>query len=300
MKTLINAALICMIILFSANQIKAQSETKSDSVMLIETTDGNDYIGIIIAEDSLQITLSTANIGVIKIPVKSIERIVYVGENKVVGNSVWLENPQAARYFYAPNGYGLKKGEWYYQNIWVMFNQMSVGITNNFSIGVGVVPLFLFGATATPVWITPKFSIPVVENKFNLGVGALAGTVLDLSAEGGGGNFGIVYGVATVGSKDQNASLGIGYGYIDGEVSESPAINFSAMLRGGRNFYFITENYLFIGSELGMISGGGRSMIRNASIDYGLAVPLAEGASFALPWLGFAVPFYSASSKGHK
>jgi hypothetical protein len=60
----------------------------------------------------------------------------------------------------------------------VLFNQGGYGVTNYFSIGAGILPVFLFGGGATPVWITPKFSIPVVIDKFNVGAGALAGTVL--------------------------------------------------------------------------------------------------------------------------
>ncbi len=66
-----------------------------------------------------------------------------------------------------------------------------MGVTNYFSIGAGIVPVFLFGGGATPVWITPKFSIPVVKDKFNVGAGALVGTVLGASGTG----FGLLYGL---------------------------------------------------------------------------------------------------------
>lgn len=294
MRNLLNTTIICLFLLFTASNLLGQAEVKKDSLFLIETKDGNDYIGTIVTEDSISLTLSTAQLGVIVIPQYTISRRSYIPEQRIKGNEAWLDNPQAARYFYAPNGYGLHTGEWYYQNIWVLFNQISVGLGENFSIGVGMVPLFFFAGAPSPIWITPKMSIPVVKDKFNVGIGALAGTILDVSGSGEGGEgFGIIYGMGTVGSKDINASLGIGYGYIDGELAEYPAINFSALIRGGRNFYLVTENYLFVGDEVGAIAAGGRSMIRNASIDYGLVIPVNTGEVFAVPWLGFAVPFYS-------
>ncbi|MCB9270107.1 MAG: hypothetical protein H6561_11110 [Lewinellaceae bacterium] len=77
-------------------------------------------------------------------------------------------NTQSARYFFSPNGYGLHPGEAYYQNVWVLYNQVSFGITNNVSLGVGGAS-FPFGADATPVWMTPKVSVPVVRDKFQVG-----------------------------------------------------------------------------------------------------------------------------------
>jgi len=48
-------------------------------------------------------------------------------------------------------------------------------------------------------------SIPVSKEKFNLGGGALLGTVLGAEETG----FGILYGISTLGSKDKNVSLGL-------------------------------------------------------------------------------------------
>jgi len=58
---------------------------------------------------------------------------------------------------------GLHKGEGYYQNIWVFWNQASFGVTENFSLGFGIIPLFLFGGEAgqySPIWVVPKLSYP--------------------------------------------------------------------------------------------------------------------------------------------
>jgi hypothetical protein len=54
----------------------------------------------------------------------------------------------------------MNKGEGYYHNFMVFINQATYGVTDNISIGGGLVPLFLFGGL-TPVWITPKVSVPI-------------------------------------------------------------------------------------------------------------------------------------------
>jgi hypothetical protein len=256
----------------------------------IETKDGNIFIGAVIAEDSLTLILKTESLGEINIPKNNIKSRTELKEVKKVGSEFWLPNPQSSRYFWAPNGYGLKEKESYYQNIWILYNQFSFGLTNNFSIGAGMLPLFLFAGVSTPIWIVPKLSIPVVENRFNIGTGAFLGTVLGEDV----GLFGLLYGTTTLGSRDKNISFGLAYGFAGGEWLKVPVINISGMVRTGPKGYFITENYVISseGETLVLISGGGRSIIRNIGLDYSLWIPIGSGIGtfVAIPFLGVSVP----------
>ena len=172
-----------------------------------------------------------------------------------------------------------------------MVNSFAVGVTNNISIGGGLIPLFFFAGGPTPVWFTPKVSIPVKKDNFCLGAGALIGTVIGEEETG----FGILYGIGTIGSKDNNMSFGLGYGYAGGQWAKSPMINLNFMFRTGARGYFISENYFIqAGDETAVIiSAGGRQIIKSAGLDYGLIIPLfSEMESFvALPWLGITIPF---------
>jgi len=51
-----------------------------------------------------------------------------------------------------------------------LVNSCTVSLTARFSVGGGLVPLFLFGGGPTPVWFTAKLSIPT--KKQNLAFGA--------------------------------------------------------------------------------------------------------------------------------
>ena len=269
---------------------QGQNLPDSTRTFRIETKDGNIFIGSVIAEDSTTLVLKTESFGEIKIQQINIKSKTELKEVKKVGREFWLPNPQSARYFWAPNGYGLEKGSSYYQNIWILYNQFSFGITDNFSIGTGMVPLFLFAGIASPVWLVPKISIPVVENKFNIGTGAFLGTIFGEDA----GLFGLLYGTTTFGSRDKNISLGLAYGFAGGNWLGTPVINVSAMVRTGPKGYFITENYVitFERETVVLISMGGRSIIRNMGIDYSLWIPVNAGMdSFvAVPFLGITVP----------
>ncbi len=275
-------------LLFVATFSNAQNQ--SDTILVkIETTDGNEYIGQVISDDSTKTVLKTEKLGEITILKADIKNTESVQVQQIKDGKLWFENPQSTRYFWSPNGYGLKKGEGYYQNIWVLWNQFSYGLTDYFSIGAGIIPIFLFGAP-TPVFITPKFSIPIKKDKFNIGAGAIVGTVL--GEEGTG--FGILYSNATFGSRDANVSIGAGAMFAGGEWAPSPLINFSGMFRVTNRGYFITENYLVSDGDFTvvMLSAGGRWIIKKAAIDYGLFLPISsDGIPFAAPWLGFTLPF---------
>lgn len=272
-------------------------EHKSPLLFRVETKDGNGYTGELLSSDSVKVRIKAENLGEITLFHKEIKTMVAVGAGKVVEGQFWMANPQSTRYFISPNGYGLKKGEGYYQNIWVLFNSFAVGLSDNVSIGGGMVPLFLLGGTPTPAWISLKASIPVRKDFFNLGAGVLAGTAL---GENNGG-FGIFYGLATLGSRDKNISLGAGFGFSEGSLSSSPMLNLNGMLRVGARSYLIAESYLFPnGSNHALIMmAGARHFIRDAGLDYGLVFPLVSdpGSFIAVPWLGISIPF---GGRGHK
>lgn len=269
----------------------AKSQIIKHNLVSIETMDGNEFLGEIKKEDSSVIVLKTDKFGEVTIARKDIKSLEKVAAQQMKDGKFWFANPQSTRYFWSPNGYGLKKGEGYYQNIWVLWNQFAYGVTNNFSIGGGMIPLFLFGGGPTPVFLTPKFSIPIDKDKFNIGAGALLGTVLGESETG----FGILYGLSTLGSPDNNVTFGLGYGFAGGEWASSPMINLNGMFRVSSRGYFITENYFINLGDGGIaiITLGGRWIIKKAALDFGLVIPAGSDieAFVAIPWLGFTVPF---------
>jgi hypothetical protein len=283
-------SLLVVFILLNNSQSFGQIVADTSKTLRVETIDGNIFVGTVISENGDFLLLKTENLGEINIPQKNIKSKTELKELKKVGNEFWLPNPQSSRYYWAPNGYGLKKGEGYYQNIWVLYNQVSVGVTDNFSVGAGMLPFFLFGGP-TPVWIVPKFSIPVVKDKINLGTGAFLGSFM--GGEGGdGGGFGLLYGTSTFGSRDKNVSLGVAYGFAGGDWMNIPIINLSTIQRVGPRGYFISENYLIPveGNTIVVVSLGGRTIVRNIGIDYSLWMPFGFDSFVAIPFLGVSIP----------
>jgi hypothetical protein len=284
-----NTFYIFLLLLFFT--LSSSAQVQQDTIYRFETKDGNEYFGKIISQDKEKILVKSEKMGEFTLYKSDIIKMEITNDKKIKMGEYWNENAQAARYFWVPNGYGLKKGEGYYQNVWVFVNQVSYGFTNNISMGVGMVPLFLFAGAPTPVWLTPKVSFPIVKDKINIGAGALVGTVL---GEDGFG-FGLLYGMSTFGSRDKNITIGVGWGYAEGEIGKKPTINISGMVRTSRNWYLMTENYYldFGGGGLGLISFGARRMYKKLGLDFGLFVPFStDDISFiAFPWLGITLPF---------
>jgi hypothetical protein len=289
-----------LIILFVHSAL-SQEIIDTSTIWRIETTDGNEFFGTILSKDTISIHLNTKMLGVLTIPNCYINSCTPIDQEAIKQGEVWMRNLQAARYFYSPNGFGMEKGSGYYQNTWVLFNQASYGITNYFTLGVGMMPLFLFGGAATPVWITPKFSIPVVKEKLNVGGGVLLGEIVGKDMI----TFGITYAVATLGNHDRNVTAGMGYAFSDSGWSK-PVVDLCGMMRVGKKSYLLTENYFFSmkreditagKKNIFVISVGGRTVWPKLSLDYGLVSPINMSDVFvAIPWLGLTLPLGKSKS----
>ncbi|HEY3370599.1 MAG TPA: hypothetical protein VGK10_07110 [Prolixibacteraceae bacterium] len=279
---------ICLLTL----SLKAHAQTSGDSIKSqVETMDGNEYIGIILEQNTQSIRIKTDKLGEISIPRIEVKKITQLSGIKSKDGTYWLDNPQSTRYFWTPNAYNLKAGEGYYQNVWILMNQAVYGITDHLSAGIGVVPLFLFAGASTPAWITVKYSVPVVKDKVNMGLGALVGTVVGENNT----TFGILYGLSTFGSKDKNINIGLGWAFAGGEMARNPSVNISGMLRIGSKSYLMTENY-FVGTPdqfVVLMSVGGRKIIKHTGLDFGAMIPISADIDgfIAIPWLGFTIPF---------
>jgi hypothetical protein len=270
---------------YAGNSQSFEQDTADTLLYRVTTRDGNVFIGQILSRTEEVLVISTEQFGQVTVRQQNIRSIQPVRGEQIREIVIWFENPQESRYFWSPSGYGLKKGEGYYQNVWVLFNQINYGATDHFSVGVGMLPLFLFAGAPTPVWVTTKFSAPVVPNQWNVGGGVLAGAVLGA----GEAAYGIAYGISTFGSRDRNVSVGIGYGFTGDGWGRRPTFNLSTLLRYSERSYFISENYLIDRDVL--ISLGGRTVVRSVSIDYGLVMPMIADEFIAIPWLGVVIPF---------
>jgi hypothetical protein len=119
-----------------------------------------------------------------------------------------------------------------------------------------------------------------------MGAGAFLGGLIGEDA----GLFGIAYGVATYGTRENNINLGVGFGFFDGDWAEIPVFGLSGMFEVSSRTTLMFESFLI--SDVFLIAAGGRTNLGKISLDYGLVkLPYDAGIPF-FPILGFVIPFY--------
>ncbi|MEN8122417.1 MAG: hypothetical protein ABFS35_18880 [Bacteroidota bacterium] len=208
--------------------VSATKENKS-AFYQITLIDGNELHGQIIERRKNELDIQTKSLGKVTVSVKNIKKMREVTQGSMKGGEYWFPNPNNTRYLFAPTGIPLKKGEGYYQNAYVVANSVQYGLSDNFSIGGGIVlPVVAF--------LTPKVGFTVAE-KFHVGGGA----ILALMPEA---TLGILYGVTTYGTDEHNVTVGLGYGFIEEEFTKKPIINLAGMTRVSKRVALVTENWM--------------------------------------------------------
>lgn len=187
--------------------LKTFAQEKNDSLSIIKMKDGNEFIGTIQSEDETSIQFLSLNLGEITIQRLDVKTIKSAGNGRIIAGKYWYENPYASHYLIAPSGYGLRKGEGYYQNGWIAMNLGSYGFTDWFSLQAGTIPIFIFdGYSATPFFIHPQFHFPIKKDKWNFNAGVIYGNSVAIGNYYGdsgletGGNITVVYSGVTLGS----------------------------------------------------------------------------------------------------
>ena len=269
-------------LLFAATTFAQERAVQNETVQ-ITMLNGDVFIGKVISRDQSIITLETVNgtIDLISSNVRLIEQYDYFGRFK-------FPNPHDTKYYFGPSGIPLDKGEAYYQNLLIVLNSFSYGITENISIGAGFE--FISTLNGTPFWfINPKAGFQLSE-KFHLGGSLFVAGVIN---EGSGA---IAFGSATIGTSESNVTLGLGYGFADGEAADAPALTVGVMHRVSNGIALLSENYIFPAA----FDGGGyfgihgiRILGRKNAFDIGFTI---IGSSFgaevtSLPIVGYTRVF---------
>ena len=87
-----------------------------------------------------------------------------------------LQDRDYSHYFLTESAMKLKAGDVFYQNGSLIFNQVSVGVTDNFSVNTGAMPILFLRNNIVPVWISTKVAWQVKEY-LHFGAGTLLGNI---------------------------------------------------------------------------------------------------------------------------
>jgi len=262
----------------------------SNQVQILKTSDGSQLIGRIIAIRETEIRFET-QFGELTIPISRIEDITIAKETSLKEGKYWFPNPNQTRLYFSPTGRMLKKGQGFFADIYVLFPGFAYAVTDNIAIGGGMSLVPGVGIENQIFYFTPKIGL-VTSETINFAVGALILAIPDFDDQGDSPFVGSFYGVGTFGPPDHSFTIGLGYGFVEGDLANKPIVFFGADLRMTRTIAFVTENFIFPEVDDPLVSYGLRFFGEKLCVDLSFFNPLSDEAIFpGFPYIDFVVNF---------
>jgi len=102
-----------------------------------------------------------------------------------------------------------------------------------------------------------------------------------------------LYGVATTGNRESNFSLGVGWGYVGGTLTDRPVVTVGGQHRLSRRIALISENWFlpFDDSNGSVVSYGLRFIGEKIAVDLAFANSLEDAIFPGVPLLGFTFKY---------
>lgn len=272
----------------AAQSAPAAEAARTDSVTEFRLRDGSTLLGRVVEESATRVVVETlGGLRVELTPEMIISRRVVRGRSEAGG--FVRADPNATRLFFTSTARPLARGEGYVADYFLFLPMVAYGATDRLTIAGGTPIIFGMGEI---LYFAPKYTV-VNHGPTALAIGALGFFATSHLSEG---SAGIIYGVGTFGSSDNALTAGAGWGYVassDGaDVSKDPVLMLGGERRVGRSVKLITENWIFVGGDFGMASGGVRFLGDRLSADLGLLSSVTtEGTSCCFPLVNFVYTF---------
>ena len=226
----------------------------------VETVDGIKFTGILIYEEEDWMQFQTRSLGEVSVLKSKIKALRRLSPEDLRNGEYWCPDPAYLHYMLSPTALPTKKGEGSYNNFYLAIHGFDVGVSEHLSFGGG-------GELLSPLLDRSKPELFYLNGKYCFTAGpkiSLAGGAMYLNsgfslgdAEGSSNVLG--FALATFGSRDNNVTLGAGWGYrstsfedpfswkmrTDSRFLRKPVLTFSAISRIGKHFSLMTENWIF-------------------------------------------------------
>ena len=178
---------------------------------MLRTRDGSVLIGKLIeqASDSVIIQMTGGRIVVAR---SRIAELRVLAPRSLREGEYWIPDPNDTRLFFAPTGRMLARGDGYFSDTYLLLLNFVGGVTSRFTMGGGFSIIPSDNPQNNILYITPKFGI-LQSERVNVAIGGVAALAGFEGMDDKLRNFGILYGVGTVGSPDASVTLGTGLAY---------------------------------------------------------------------------------------
>lgn len=266
----------------------------STVIHVLRLRDGSQLVGHVsrVSSDSVTIVLRAGSITVARGDIREVRELP---QSQMKNGDLWFSNPHSTRLLFSPTAFPLEKGTGYFSDIYLFFVSVQHGITERFSLGAGmsIFPGIKFGDNL--VYLTPKLTV-VDAPQLKLSLGGFLGAAGLASNEfdNSGNSLGILYGVASTGTRESNLSLGLGWGYFGSQIADQPVVMVGAQGRVAKRLSLVTENWVVTSNRQteGIMSYGARFLGERMSVDLAFLNSI-KGEKFfpGLPFVGFAIRY---------
>ncbi len=213
-------------------------------------------------------------------------------------DTLGLWAPNRGQYFSVlgpATGYGLRQGEVYWRNYLLSTNLVAVGVTDYFSLGLGLdvlSTLYAIGEEEATYAFAPKFNYPIADQQLNLGAGALFANVAGF--EGGLFTHHFYYTALTVGPRHRHVTAGLGLFQGEGDRQPAPVYMLSTHWQTGT--FFALQLELLAGAPVEGLAVMPGLQLTGRRMDFNVSWPLVNTnqGTFPspVPVAGFGVKFY--------
>ena len=261
---------------------------ESDYMQVVETKDGGMLIGRIVSIGVDVVQVET-NFGKMEVPIRAIKKIRRIPASSMRDGQHWYPDLNTTRLFITTTAQMMERGQGYYSNRYLFFSMLAYGVTDNFTIGAGGLTLPI-PLKEIPFYITPKVGL-LNQESLDLALGALIMRMPD-DGDDNGFSTGILYGVGTFGGPE-GLTAGLGWGFVDGEIENTPAVVLGGKRRWTRRLSVIAESWLFPDAyDEPWIIYGIRFLGLRMTVDVGMiAVPSVDIVFPGIPYFDFVFNF---------
>lgn len=207
------------------------------------------------------------------------------------------DNPNPTRYFVGGAAFNIPQGTFLYKNSMLLFNSLTYGVSDQFSIGVGTElysPVFGKGSDRVPklFFLAPKIGYEYTSNVY-ISAGCEVFVFpekmgIDPTEEGLSSAF-LGYCLLTLGDANSNMTLGVYTPNPNFNFSENMFVyNIGGLQRMGKRFAFVAECFLLPEFD-GIVDAGLRLYGRRSSLDLGLMA--VTNSRNPVPILNYALTF---------
>jgi small nuclear ribonucleoprotein (snRNP)-like protein len=228
------------------------TQALSEDMILVETRDDNQFIGIVDDSDPNKVVIQTTTMGKVSVQRNKIRRMQPLTATVIRTDDLWESNISYYRNIMTPTAIGMRKNEGNIRNTDILFTAGTYGFSKNWSAEVGFdLTSILTASQPNLLYCMPQYHKQMGPKTY-MAFGAYIGTHSEITRIQDPNNFfpttekkGVTdivpFSTFTYGTTENNLTFGVGYRFMNGKLRQSPVVTVGGQYRLSRNWMLVGE-----------------------------------------------------------